>query len=389
MKINDYIGVNLVGVDLTRFLSELTRSNIVVKDICWENELCISISISRKDIKYIYRLGKRFGVEIKNIQPSYVDSLYLMLRHRGVLVISIIILMMLTLYLPTKVLFIEVEGNEAVPTKFIVETADVCGINFGASRKSVRSEKIKNMLLASLPDIQWAGVNTYGCRAVISVREKADVEKTTETADISSIVSVTDGIVDSIIVTKGNTLCSVGQAVKKGQVLVSAYSNLGKVIHATKAEGEIYGQTKRDLNVLFPLKTTAKNKIQYSSKKISIIFGKLRIKLYKDSGISPRSCDKIYTMYDLTLPGGLTLPVRLEVERESVYNTISNVSISDLHVPDFSALAERYLIDCMISGKVIKRLESLQKTEDLIYYKGKYDCHEMIGRNRIEEIINE
>lgn len=388
MKINDCVSITFVSADLARLLSELAASNITIKDVCWEGELCVSASISRQDIKRIYKTAKRLGVSVKVYRSSFFDSIYYFLRTRLLLVSSVAIILILSLYLPTRVLFIETEGNTSIPSKFIIEAADACGISFGASRKTVRSEKIKNKLLASLPDLQWAGVNTYGCRAVISVKEKPEVQKETKINDICSIIAATDGIVESITVTRGNTLCFVGQAVKKGQVLVSAYSDLGRIIHATSAEGEIYAQTKRHLTILFPVQSTVKDKIQSQTKKISLIFGKIRINLYKDSGISPLSCDKIYKEYDLTLPGGLKLPVKLAVEYKKVYNTIDNTEIFGPRLPDMSAVAEQYLLDNMISGQILKRLESTHQTEDLIYFKGKYDCLEMIGRIRTEEILN-
>lgn len=39
---------------------------------------------------------------------------------------------------------------------------------------------MKNALLSAIPELQWAGVNTYGCRAVISVRERTLPERKPE-----------------------------------------------------------------------------------------------------------------------------------------------------------------------------------------------------------------
>ena len=40
----------------------------------------------------------------------------------------------------------------------------------------IRSEKVKNSLLQRIPQLQWAGINTDGCVAVISVREKTAIK---------------------------------------------------------------------------------------------------------------------------------------------------------------------------------------------------------------------
>ena len=46
-----------------------------------------------------------------------------------------------------------VEGNSAVASVDIIDAAQNAGLGFGASRRAVRSEKVKNALLASIPDL--------------------------------------------------------------------------------------------------------------------------------------------------------------------------------------------------------------------------------------------
>ena len=41
-----------------------------------------------------------------------------------------------------------------------------------------------------------------------------------------NVVAGKDGVITSVSAMEGNCLCAVGQAVKKGQVLISAYTDL-------------------------------------------------------------------------------------------------------------------------------------------------------------------
>jgi sporulation protein YqfD len=153
---------------------------------------------------------------------------------------------LLTIFLPTRVLFIHVEGNSTVEERRILEAAQECGIRFGASRRQVRSEKMKNRLLEKVPELKWAGVNTSGCTAVISVREQPVQEQRTGYTGISSIVAACDGRITSCTVTKGNGLCAPGQVVQKGQLLISGYLDCGICIRVTGAEGEIFAETRQE-----------------------------------------------------------------------------------------------------------------------------------------------
>ena len=92
-----------------------------------------------------------------------------------VLIIGLMLLLFFSVWLPSRVLFIEIQGNDTLSAQSILEEAKDCGIIMGASRRFVRSQQVKNTLLDKLPQLQWAGVETIGCVAVITVRERQPV----------------------------------------------------------------------------------------------------------------------------------------------------------------------------------------------------------------------
>ena len=152
------------------------------------------------------------------------------------------------LTVPGRVFFIEIEGNQQIPDRLILEVVQENGIQFGAVRRDIRSEKIKNILLEKIPQLQWVGVNTNGCVAVISVRER-QFENDSQEYSFGSIVASRDAIIQQITVLRGTQLCKVGQAVKAGEILVSAYKDYGISVKMTGAKAEIYGQTEHNLDV--------------------------------------------------------------------------------------------------------------------------------------------
>ena len=79
---------------------------------------------------------------------------------------------------------------------------------------------MKNALLQQIPTLQWAGINTDGCVATISVREKTVQMQQDVRYPVISIVAVRDGYITQMTVTAGSAGCKVGQSVEKGQVLI-------------------------------------------------------------------------------------------------------------------------------------------------------------------------
>jgi len=381
------VTVEVTSADISGFLTAVSGSSVSLFQVVHMGDLVVQIHIYRSDYPSLMQLAHRRGERIRLLHKDGVYWSMKGLLRRPLLAVGALLLIVIASYLPTRVLFVKVEGNAKIPEKLIIEQAQMCGIDFGASRREVRSERVKNNLLSAIPQLQWAGVNTYGCVAVISVQERTDVEQELQQHGVSSIVAVRDGIIASCTVTKGNPLCKTGQAVKAGEVLVSGYTDLGICIQATTAEAEIFAETKHELLVVTPVNYSKKGETTHVEKKFSLLIGKKRINFYKGSGISDATCDKMYSEYYLTLPGGFQLPVAVVVEQWTVYDNQTVSTASQTVDTCAQQFAQDYLRRQMVSGRVIAQDETDERTDELYCLYGRYTCLEMIGRVRSEEII--
>lgn len=353
-----------------------------------EDGVTLQFSVSRKHFKVLKKFADKKGYDLQLVRHHGQYWNLRRLMKRPVLMIGAIFFLVLGLYLPSRVLFFQVEGNQTVPSALILSKCQLSGIGFGSSREEVRSEKVKNALLEAIPELKWVGVNTSGCTAIISVEERTDQEKAQITSGISSIIASRDGIISSCTATKGNLLCKPGQAVTKGQVLISGYYNSGLTIQVSQAEGEIYAYTKRELEAVLPGNGQAKGEIKEVIKKYSLIIEKNRINFYKDSGISPTGCDKMYEENFLILPGGFTLPVSFVTETWYVYDTCDETGNIASAESQLSQFAGQYLSQTLIAGKVLKAREDFITEETHTSLHGSYACMEMIGQVKQEEIVS-
>ena len=256
----------------------------------------------------------------------------------------------------------------------------------GASRREVRSEKVKNALLSAVPELQWAGVNTSGCTATISVREKRASEHQEKQGSVSSILAARDGYVLSCTATAGNLLVRPGDSVRKGQVLISAYTDCGLCIRAERAEGEIVGQTSRSIEVVMPSRFVKKGNQKQVKRRISLLVRKKRIFLWKDSGIWEGSCGRMYEEYYITLPGGFQLPIALSLETYQFCETDVDCLSEENGSAELKEFAQTYLLQHMAAGKVLSGAQTVIREDGLDRLMGQYDCVEMIGIARQEEI---
>ncbi len=379
------VTVELTSADIFSALQQLQNMQVAVQDLEMCTQLKCRFCIRRTDWNTLYSAAARRGDTVCVVHSQGLYWTLQSLIKRPVLVIGLACLLAFSLWVPGRIFFIQVEGNSKVPSMQIIEKAQTCGISFGASRRDVRSEKIKNNLLNAMPQLQWAGVNTYGCVAVITVRERSELQTPTEQTGIGHIVAITDAVVTELTVLKGTALCKPGQAVIAGQRLVSGYTDCGLYIQAGKAEAEVFGATKRKLSAMIPTQFVFRRQKRLLTKKYSLVFGKKRINFAKDSGILGATCAKIETDYKLTLPGGFILPVSLVVESYYSYDETPGTFTEVEHVLTY--YGENYLKQKMIAGQIENASCVVTPLDGVLRMDAVYDCVELIGISRQEEFI--
>ena len=377
------IKLQLISADIPRALNHLNTWGITIYDYVPVDDITAVFSIEVSFYQTAVNL-ERYGCRISilhDVRVSYAD----VMKRRWILLVGITFLLFLTAFIPTRVLFIQVEGNNMLPDRLILEKAEECGICFGANRGAVRSERVKNQLLQLLPQLQWAGINTQGCVAIVSVQERKPEETVRPFEGIGNIVSSRDGIVQSVTVLQGSSQCKPGQAVHKGEILISGYTDCGSLIRGETPQGDVLALTNRGLTAVSPRYIQKKSTVVLEEKKYALLIGKNRINLYKDSGILDGTCDKMYLYSYLTLPGGFRLPLALICERRIVWETEPSTQSEEDTVELLNGFSTDYLQSQMIAGQILRADQMIHHREDSSVLTGSYACSEMIGQILYEE----
>lgn len=372
----------VTGADLAGSLEQLLDANIPIENVIHRDPLTLRFQTDFRYGKIVCTILEQRGDRVKLLRRIGISQRVIPWLRHPILIASLLLILFLTVWLPSKVLFIRVEGNDAISSAFILAKAEACGIRFGAERGDVRSEKVKNALLEAIPQLQWAGINTSGCVATISVRERSE-NQLEKIVPASGIVAARDGVIRSCIVEKGTALCTPGQAVREGETLISGLTDCGRAILVTGAEGEIQAETSRSVMVRTMDHGDQRDIMTGSEEKFSLLIGKKRINFDNGSGILDATCVKMYTEYYLTLPGGFQLPIG--ICKETIFYHAAEKVENSAGTTVMERWAEEYLLSHMTAGQI---LESRTTTEGNRLY-GEYICLEMIGQNRYEEFTRQ
>lgn len=378
-RLTGIVTLELTCADPERILSRLAQMDIVLWNLQFHSPIHVSFQIRKTAYKQVHAFVDKNGAKLQKLGSVGILDGLICWKNRPMILICLLLLVLLTVILPERILFVEVIGNEQVPSRLILEQAADLGLSFGADRRALRSEEIKNQLLERIDSLEWVGVNTYGTRAVITVRERRE-GLSGEEAFPSALVAAADGIVSRIEMNRGTLLVQTGQAVTQGQILVSGYTDLGICTRATGAQAEIYALTVRDRQAVMPSTVLKRGAQRKETLRIGVVFGKKRINFYSDSGILPPGCGKMTYSLPLRLPGGDCLPVVLVIEHIVWYDIVSEGRAQVQAQQALEDAARQDLLEHSVAGQILSARTSLVQTSGLYTLQGKYQCREMIAR---------
>ena len=382
-----YLIIKVTTAEPEKILTNLADANIELNNILWVDHLTVEIRIKFTQYSAIQRMLDAQEIRYEIISRPGILWRILSTCKRPVLVLGLLLFSVLALWLPGRILFIEIVGNETISDMQVRQNVEACGIYSGIKSADLRSENIKNLFLAEVPNLQWVGVTTSGCVATIHIKERSAVEEIPQDrGGVSSIVASADGIISQMTVFNGNPLVNVGQSVKAGDVLISGYIDYGIKTSAQQAKGEVFAYTEHTLKVIFPRRMLKKGIMMGKQVCYRLQVGKKVINLCNHSGISDSTCGKMYSEYYWSLPGGFRLPICLTKVVCCNYNTTTGLE-TDLSAKWVQQNTRKYLHSKMIAGNILKESFTWNVTGDYCEFNGKYACHEMIGLKKHEEII--
>ena len=377
--------VQVLLPDCSGFLIALSQSDVRVRNLSVLDELTITLQVDRANYHLLDGLVRRYGGKLKTKAIRGWRGIASYIGRRAWLIGCIIVLAILTIYIPTKIFFISVEGNSAVSDTQILDIAQQCGLSFGVERKDIRSEQVKNALLQKMPALRWAGINTSGCCAVICVKERENATVKESGDAVQGIYAICDGVISDLTVLQGSAVCKLGEAVRSGQLLISGYTDCNLVIRAECAAGEVFAHTQRQIEGIYMQPKEIRQVVSEDVSAIKLVFGKKYINFDIGSGNYESGCGKIYKQIDLTLPGGFRLPVSMVIETTRQYE-VACISPAEDPPSYLKKLSRNYVSSMMLAGQILGTEESISSNDHLWVVTGSYSCKEMIGRLQKEEI---
>lgn len=301
--------VRICGDDPEECLNLLSEADIPFWNIRFE-QTQVTLNIYSKDLNQVKDLCLSVCCDLRLQEERGFPPLLRKTVRRPILLFGLLIAFGACFFLQQYVWSVEILGDDPAVDRRILQLLQERGIAFGTKADDLDSQQIKLEMLRQLPELSWMAVNRRGGKlTVLYLLSSADSTQKKPLA--ANLVAVRDAVITDYTILEGMRLFSSGEAVRKGQLLVSGFEDYGLCLRGVAAEGEIYGETWHSGSLILPENRMKKTYTGRQWRQYVLILGRKRINLCGNSGISTTSCDKIIDEHVLRLPN-LELPLRLQ-----------------------------------------------------------------------------
>ena len=298
-----------------RVLNLCAAHGIPFWELEWLSEIRLRAVTARSQLPRLREVLTRTDAALTVVRTEGAPEVWRQYRRRYVLLAAALLLAAVLALGSTHIWAFQVTGNDTVPTETILRTLEKHGVALGA-RSRIDQEALRNQVLLELPDVVWLTVNMRGCTAHVQVVERQRPPHLYADGEIANVVAARDGFIVSATVTRGNSLCRVGQSVKAGQVLISGVVDSDqRGYRLLRGMGQVWARTWYELSVSVPLTVQEKGQETGAVTRMAVDIGRNRIKIYGKGSMTDPDCDKMTVYRTARLPFGLTLPVTLVTER--------------------------------------------------------------------------
>ncbi len=348
-----YVRLLLSGENPERFINYCLLHGISIWNIKRRNSglyLCLSVS----DYKKIIHIKKDLKANIKfKLKGKFgLPFLWAKLIKRPAILLGIALILVMNFTLSNFIWNIDVNGLDGANKQEIIAVCNELGVRAGTLKSSIDQHNLPQQIALKTPNVAWISVNIEGTKVTINLTNDSGYVPE-EKPEPSNLVAACDGVVKSAEIIGGKRQFNLGQAVRKGDILVSGILENETLTKYVKSSGTIIAETHRTFSVKVSKKHTVYKQNFKPVRKRVIMFFWAEMPMYL-SGIKDYESSYLQTknlkLFGQELPIGVTERVFFTAVKNEL--TLSKEECENIAVLNVSNTIRNLKINSVISFSV-------------------------------------
>ena len=375
--VRGYVSVEAVGAYPERFLNLMIRKSIPMWDSKGETgKLTVKVIANRyKDLR---KIAKKSNMKIK--VKNKVGLPFFVLNHKdrkGLLVGSVLFLVIVTI-LSQFIWYVELPKLNILNEVEVRQVLKDNGLFSGSLKSSVDLKALVRNATIDLGSVGWMSVNINGTKAVVEISESYKPLKGEKEESMCNIKANKDAQIVRIETAKGQSVVNVGDAVVKGQMLISGVTTnekgLSNIVHS---KADIHAKVKYEHKIVVDMNSTVLIPTGESITREEYRFFGARvpkdIKFIPNKNYIKQISTKDFMLNNEVIPLSIFTENWIEYEKRSVKIT-ENIALKEaekkLALYEVFALRESEIVNKTTNKKVV---------DNKLIINANYECIEKIG----------
>ncbi len=242
-----YVSFTASGGFIERFVNLCTKNRIPLWNLKRKEDY-LEADTTVKGYKIIRESAKRSGVRVSIAKKHGLPFFMRSYRKRAGILAGLAFACLLVAFLSSMVWSISVSGNLELTDEEILEAFGENGVKIGAFKFKIDCEDVAYNVTRRLPQLSFASVNIIGSRAEIVVNERSEKPDFPDDSEPCDIISSENGTVARIEANIGEAQIKVGDAVVKGDLLISGITeNADASENLQAARGKVIAKVKKKI----------------------------------------------------------------------------------------------------------------------------------------------
>jgi len=190
-----------------------------------------------RDLLRLRGLARRARCRVRVTGRQGLPFLWRRVRRRRLGIAAAVAVLVALQVFGSFVWFFEVRGEEQLSEAEILEAAAAAGLRPGAWRPGLDRDAVAREMILRVPALAWVGLEFVGTRVIITVAERTLPPEETPTGP-GDLVAERAGIIEDILVFRGEAAVAPGDTVVPGQLLIRGEITAPGPVDAFPAPGE-------------------------------------------------------------------------------------------------------------------------------------------------------
>lgn len=312
--INYIFGSVEICISNINAVSLLAKNNVRCSRLKNEDNQ-IYITVPLYSLNKVRHLLKEANISFNTFRVRGLPNLLNKIKYRYGLILGLLIFIFVVCLSGRYIWSFHITGNSYVNDDVILRTLNDLGCGIGTKIDDINFDKLHNDFLIQCQDISWISVNMDGVVANVEVKEVK--RGASEVSDHANIVAGENGQIELITLISGRPQVSIGDVVKKGELLISGVESYreGEKTFYRNAEGQVLARVNRIIKAQVNENKKVRVKTGNFQERKSIKMFNFNVNLFRKCGNSYNEYDIITENSQLILFGLIELPVWINSER--------------------------------------------------------------------------